>query len=50
MQKRSIEKIKKKYGANCFKKWGSPASGGGSPILMSYKLHKPIKGYKVSHT
>jgi len=37
---RSIESIKKKYGANCFKKWGSPKSGGGSPVLRAWAQGK----------
>jgi hypothetical protein len=47
MAKRSVEKIRKKYGTTAFQRWGEK---GGSPILLSYKLHKPIKGYKVTHT
>ena len=34
-----IEKIKKKFGANAFKRWGA---SGGNPILNA--IHK---GYKV---
>ena len=44
---RSVQAIKRKYGANAFKRWGS---SGGSPILLSYKYKKPVKGYKVSHS
>jgi hypothetical protein len=47
MAKRSVEKIRKKYGVTAFERWGRT---GGSPILMSYKLHKPVKGYKVVKT
>lgn len=43
---RSVAAIKKKYGANAFRTWGRK---GGSPILLSYKYKKPVKGYKVSH-
>jgi len=49
-KKRSVEAIKRKYGANCFRKWGGVESGGGSPILLSYKYHKPVRGYKVTKT
>ncbi len=34
---RSVIAIKKKYGANAFKKWGSPEHGGGSPVLKAWK-------------
>jgi hypothetical protein len=44
--KRSVEKIKKRFGSNAFVKWGR---SGGSPILLSYALKKPVKGYKVTH-
>ena len=42
---RSVTKIKQKYGKKCFEKWGER---GGSPILLSYKYKKPVKGYKVT--
>jgi len=45
-KKRSVEAIKRKYGSNCFKKWGGVA--GGSPILKAYKTGKPVRGYKVT--
>lgn len=45
MVKRSVEKIKKKYGTTCFKRWGIR---GGSPILLAAKLKRPVKGYKVT--
>jgi hypothetical protein len=45
--KRSVEKIRKKYGSNAFRTWGKR---GGSPILLAYRLHHPVRGYKVSHT
>jgi hypothetical protein len=42
-----IQKIKRKYGADAFKKFGRK---GGSPILLSYALKKPVKGYRVTHS
>ena len=43
---RSVQAIKRKYGANAFKRWGEK---GGSPILLSYRDKKPVKGYRVTH-
>lgn len=45
MAKRSVEKIKKRFGKDAFRKWGRL---GGSPVLLSLKLHRPVKGYKVT--
>lgn len=33
---RSVQAIRKKYGVGCFKKWGAPKSGGGSPVLKAW--------------
>jgi hypothetical protein len=44
-RKRSVRKIKEKYGDGCFARWGR---AGGSPILLSYVRNKPVKGYKVT--
>ncbi len=40
-----INKTKRKYGANAFRRWGAK---GGSPILLAYRLHRPVKGYRVT--
>lgn len=45
MAKRSVQKIRKKYGANAFRTWGKK---GGSPILKAAVTGKPVKGYKVT--
>lgn len=42
---RSATAIKRKYGANAFRKWGAR---GGSPILQAWKKKKLVMGYKVS--
>ena len=47
---RSAEAIKRKYGANCFKKWGSPAHGGGSPVLKAWAQGKIPKRYVKSQS
>ena len=41
-QKTRIEKIKRKYGVNAFRKWGlgTPSHPGGSPILNAWKKGK----------
>jgi hypothetical protein len=49
MAKRSVEKIRRKYGKDCFRKWGNQEDSG-SPILKAYKTHRPVKGYKVVKT
>lgn len=38
---RSVEKIRRKFGSNCFKTWGKK---GGSPILLRYAAKHRKKG------
>jgi hypothetical protein len=47
MAKRSVEKIRKKFGKNCFEKWGNQPDSG-SPILKAAKTGKTVRGYKVT--
>ena len=47
MVRKDAAAIKRKFGANCFKRWGR---AGGSPILLSYRLKRPVKGYRVTKT
>lgn len=35
---RNVNSIKRKYGANCFSKWGGKT--GGSPVLKAWKEGK----------
>lgn len=43
---RNVSAIKRKYGANAFKRWGRK---GGSPILAAWAENHQVKGYRVTH-